>query len=614
MAKEDATEQIKEFLRQLIKYRFWISIGFAALFALIAYFLGSGPVNASANKERDNIIKVEKGVKAYQVPSKPTEKYKPIVDEKTQIVEKDVTKAWRELYNRQAPLLNWPGSVQERFRKWGRKWPEDEDKGRVRVAIVDYIYAYPAYVDLVYKTVDPFDYETGKGVVAAPPKEVLLQPAQFTIESMPSLGKVWAAQERLWIQRTVLDVIRQVNKKATSWDNAIVRQVDQLVVANQAAQDQKSMANGETLTKAPDILAPGQQSEEEAAAAATSGGGGTASGGMAGGGMGGRAMMESMMAGRRGMTGMGGGGTVAAGDDSIYFIDQGKSKILPISITVLIDQDHVQDLLVELENSPMSIQVMDFELEKPSSRVTKPEKGEQPGGMSGMGMGSMSMMMGMGRMRGMMGGQMGFGGMASQMRNQMGMQMGSMMARGGMERMMGGRGGMGMPGMGGMGTGREERKKVDTSNVNRKEEREKTAKELEERRGPVVLDPYFNIVQLTVYGQARFFEAPPVEPPAEPSLGEAPASPGATDTAGAATKTAPPAAEKAAPPAAEKAAPPAVEKKGAPAPAGADEKAAKAQPGQAPAPSKPAAEGKPAAPPAPTDAAKPATKAEPAKN
>ena len=57
-----------------------------------------------------------------------------------------------------------------------------------------------------------------------------------------------------------------------------------------------------------------------------------------------------------------------AGNDQQY-------KILPVQMTVLIDQDHVQDLLVELENSPMSIEVKDFELQRPTSRVTKPEKG-----------------------------------------------------------------------------------------------------------------------------------------------------------------------------------------------------------------------------------------------
>ena len=80
-------------------------------------------------------------------------------------------------------------------------------------------------------------------------------------------------------------------------------------------------------------------------------------------------------------------------------------------ITVLIDQDRVQDFLVELENSPMSIQVMDFELQRPTARVAKPEKGADASGRCGMGM-----MGGHGRrMRGMG----AYGGMASMMQNQM---------------------------------------------------------------------------------------------------------------------------------------------------------------------------------------------------
>ena len=48
-------DQLKEFLRQCIKYRFWISLGVAALFAIIAYFLGSRPVQAEAEKETNTI-------------------------------------------------------------------------------------------------------------------------------------------------------------------------------------------------------------------------------------------------------------------------------------------------------------------------------------------------------------------------------------------------------------------------------------------------------------------------------------------------------------------------------------------------------------------------------
>ena len=103
--------------------------------------------------------------------------------------------------------------------------------------------------------------------------------------------------------------------------------------------------------------------------------------------------------------------------DSVFYVKSGNDsqyKILPVLLTVLIDQDRIQDLLIELENSPMSIQVMDFELARPSSKVVKPEKGTTPYG-------------------GMMGGMMGG----------MGSMMSSMMARGGMGRGMSGFGGRG---------------------------------------------------------------------------------------------------------------------------------------------------------------------------
>jgi hypothetical protein len=497
----DANEQVKEILRQLIKHRFWIAVGFASLFAVIAYFMGSGPVQAKAKEEIGKITNAEKGVKAYNSTAKPTGDYKPIVEEKTVILGKDVNKAWKELYDRQKDLLTWPEISRDSIAKWGREYPKDVDNGRVQIAIVNYIEAYPAYVDMVYKTFNPFDYETGKGVVAAPPKEVLLRPAPFAVEGtkLPTLGKIWAAQERLWVQRTMLDVIRKVNKDAKDWDAAILKEITVLEVGNSTAQDQRSLAKGEALTEAPDVLSP----EQEAAAAASA----TDSGGGGGGGGGQMASRMAMMGGMMG----GGAGPAAKADNSIYYItpadDKGQYKILPVMMTVLVEQDRVQDLLVEMENSPMSIQVKDLELERPSSQVKKPEKGDSNAGMG--------MMMGMGMMRGR------FGGMASQMNEQMMRMSGSQM---GMRGMMAGqaaqRGGMGM-GMGMMGPATPERKGVDVRNVDREAERKKKEKELEERKGPSLFDPYFNIVQVTVYGQARFYNHPPAE-----AEGETPQSPG----------------------------------------------------------------------------------------
>ena len=506
---DQALEQIKEFLRQCIKYRFWISLGVAALFAIIAYFLGSSPIQAKVDQQTKAITAAANDVKQYAQPGIPNHQYKPIVDEKTGVLTKDVNSAWKQLYSRQAPLLTWPETVQERFRQWGRKWPETVAEGAVEVAKYDYIQAYPEYVDRVYSVCNPFNYETGAGVVAAPPKEVLLRPSVFDPTKLPDLGKIWAGQERLWTQRTVLEVVAQVNKQAKDWDSAIIKQINLLEVGNQVAQDQQSIAKGEQLEESEAIKAPGQEAEEEKAAAG--GGMGMSSGSGSG------AMMQSMMGGmaRRGMggqMGMGSAGAVAGATENVFYVkpasDKGQYKILPIMLSVLIDQDRVQNLLVELENSPMSIQVMDFELQRPSSRVVKPEKGTMA---SFAGYGD-SMMGGM--MRGRMGGMgmmAGYGGMMASYGSMMS-QMGGGYGRGGMM------GGMGM--FMGRGQAAPARKGTDKRATNRGDVREKETKAVETAKGPSFFDPYFDIVEVKVYGQARFYNPPPADAEVLPSLGE----------------------------------------------------------------------------------------------
>jgi hypothetical protein len=581
MANQDAAEQVKEVLRQIIKYRFWISISVAALLAVGAYFVGRTPVRVAYDKEKKAIETAEKEVKKYGSPNIPTPAYEPIIKEKTEIVAKDVNVAWRTLYNRQAPLLTWPDTVQERFQKWGRAWPTDIDPARVLMAIDEYVIAYPSYVDLVYSVFHPFNYETGEGIVAAPPKEVLLRPTPFQSDvTTYDMGKVWASQERLWVQRTVLEVVAQVNKNAKNWDTAIVRQIDALEVANPIAQDQRSLAKGETLTESPKILAPGQEAAEEAAASE-----GPAGGGM----MGRRGGREGGMPGMGGGM-MGGGAAVGAGsqyDENVRYIappnEQNQYKNLPIMMSILIDQDHIQNFLVELENSPMSISVKDIDLQRPSSRVVKPEKGSQLA--SGMGMMGMGMM---GREGGMFGRGMAMGGMGGGREGMVGF--GGMAGRGMMGGMMGREGMMGGRGMG-MGAATPKRSGTDNRGVDAKDKRKKVDEALENAKVASNFDPYFDIVQLTIFGQARFFSAPPAEeaPPettpespadAEPKAAAAPAGAAASAPAGAAGSA--PVGAAAAAPAKTEAAPAAAKPAAAPA---------------TPAPAKPAAPA-PAAPPA----------------
>ncbi|APW63465.1 hypothetical protein [Paludisphaera borealis] len=501
-------DQLKEFLRQVVKYRFWISVVTATLFAGGAYVLGSGPIQKKTTDETTKITSAAKEVQQYASPTVPTPAYKPIVEEKTVVLTKDVDTAWKELYDRQAPLLTWPEPVAERFKKWGRQWPTEAADGAVQIAIIDYTEAYQKYVDEVFKTFHPFDYDTGEGIVASPPSAVLLRSSVFDLNKQaPKLGEVWASQERLWAQRTVLEVVANVNRNATDWDSARLKEIKVLEVGNASAQDQRSIAKGDELTAPEAIKAPNEPEEEEVPAGGMGGGSMMAMASMMGGGMGGR-----------------GAGASQGPEDVMFLTPEGGAtqyKILPIMMTVLIDQDHVQDLLVELENSPMAIEVMDFELRRPESRVVKPEKGVAPMGYSGGMMGGMmGSMMGRGGMRS---GPMGYGGMSS--------MMSSMMARGG--GMRGGPGGDSMGGMSSMmssmmggagGAAVAEKKGTDQRSVDRAKERQEAEKAIESIKGTSLFDPYFNILELTVYGRARFYNQPPadIEAPASPGDADAP--------------------------------------------------------------------------------------------
>jgi hypothetical protein len=327
----------------------------------------------------------------------------------------------------------------------------------------------------------------------------------------------------------------------------VIRQILLLEVGNPTAQDQRSIAKNETLEEAPSIHAPGEETTEEGTGGGGGGGGGVSvsmgGGKMSGMGMGGMGSkgggMGSMMGGGGMGMGMGGGGLGAQASENVFYVkaeaDKGQYKILPVVMTVLIDQDHVQDFLVELENSPMSIQVMDFELLRPSTRVAKPEKGVGPAGGFG---GEMSMMMGDSQMQAQRvmqqmggGGSSAYGGMASMMQNEMAQRM----------RGMGGMSGMGA--MAGAGA-QPKRTGKDVRNVKRSNVRDAQKKAVEQAKGPSFFDPYFDIVQVTVYGQARFFKPPPAEAATEPSPGETVAAPAAAGSPG---SPAGPAAAKGAP-------------------------------------------------------------------
>ncbi len=479
-------DQVKEFLRQCVKYRFWIAFGVSMILPMIGFFVGSGAITEAKTKREGEIKSAKGDIGKFTTPGLPNAQYKPEVDKKTEVLTKDVDDTWRKLYALQEPLLKWPELVEAKFRAWGRKWPENVDRGQVQQAIVDYSIAYPDFVARVYQIFKPWNPEDGTGIVLAPDQASLLRPAPFTAENPPDMGKLWAEQERIWVTSALLDVVAKVNDgvKAKDWDTAIIKQIVSMDVGTATSEDQKSLAKGVLLEPAPPITPEGGAAPPPAAAAPP---GSPSSGDMSG------------------MQGGGMGGVASKGEGVFYLAGQAGQKvpytILPIKMTVLLDQARLPDFLVGLENSPMAIQVMETEFAKPATPVTKPVYGETTGMGMGMGMGASgpmsSAMMSSGMMRPP--------GGASAPGGPRGMSSGDMMS------MMGGGGRSGPPAAVAKGT--------DLRGVDKAAERKKKQKEAAKGKSAPKknVDQYFNIIEVTVYGQARFYNTPPAPPAAEPS-------------------------------------------------------------------------------------------------
>ena len=257
--------------------------------------------------------------------------------------------------------------------------------------------------------------------------------AQFKMERVPSTLRIRVAQEDLWIYEALLRVVAHTNAGATGNFNAAVKRIDFLGVGASAgglSQGGSQFSRGGGMGGGVDgMMGDMGMAEME----------------MAGGAMGGEGM-DAMGMGGMGMGGMGAGGNAGKSANTERskllagrFVDlAGKPldadashpyaefKMMPVRLSVVVEQDKISNLLVNCANSTMPIDVRRVSLGKQSGSSASFNTGRGMGGtgMGGMGMGGMGMEdAGMGAM-GMGMGDPGMGGM-----------------------------GMGDPGMGGMGMG-----------------------------------------------------------------------------------------------------------------------------------------------------------------
>ena len=201
--------------------------------------------------------------------------------------------------------------------------------------------------------------------------------------------------------------------------------------------------------------------------------------------------------------------------------------VVPVALTVYVEQDRIPDLLVELRNSPMSIRVLDFEMITPLVPVKKPRKGADESAFAGAmlsGRGRSAMSGGLMGDETMMpaGGGGGGGGPQMTMANMNGASdaYSAAMKAGGNRSAMQQAAGKGKA-KAKARAGGEDVKAESIANLRKNRKGSDKGKDQEkaddEDAESSISNPYFNVVEVKIRGQARFYLPPPKSATPEPT-------------------------------------------------------------------------------------------------
>jgi len=462
-------------LQPLIRHHYWICFGFALIFTLTGWFLASGSLS-EAIAARETAVKGS-FTEAKSNADAPNARWVEAAKLKNEADGTSFKTASTQLRERQKSARQWPVKVAEKMK--GINF-QDQIKDQLTRELWASIYG--SEIEEMLKIVRPFQIETGEGLVVVDSNRITHRPYNAWTTRPPESKEIWDAQEDIWLLRSLLNSINNVNGNAERITEAPVREIYRLTLrggdrnatpaapgagaggmgamggmggmmetsgaASAGGGDGGLMGGGggASIGSYPgkdfegnagsDIL--GEEFGADTSAAAGGGGGGMM-GGMPGkGGMGSMGMSE-MAAGMGAGGGDAGGGAGGAATEEKRYVDEvaDSYKTRAFLLDVRVRDDKLPELLASLTDSDFPVEIVRVEIQTVSGSAAP------VGGGAGGGFGGSDDLAGGGGMPPGMGAGMG-------MAPGMGMGAGMGMGQGAGMPMMGG---AGMPGKGGPGGG-----------------------------------------------------------------------------------------------------------------------------------------------------------------
>lgn len=284
-------------------YRFWIIVGIVALLPIVSYFVDTRKLASNAQAQANNLKTIVTELDTAAKGSNPNEKWSEAVSVLKGELDSKVGVAHVDLYKKQVEFMTWPKAVKEAYVAAGEVDVNTRNK---------YQEVFRDQFNDLLRIIDPVD-QKGKGRVAVNPLVIWKFSKSWAEEGQdpPTVAEAWLAQEDIWLVRAILGVVARANKDSTEVKDSAVKQILDIQIGDAAADFtiKQSKSPKEQLTPRGD-----------APVAAT----GTAKGEL------------------REIKG------------SLY-------KQIPVSITMIVDQPRLREVLAEFGNSEIPMQVKQVE-------------------------------------------------------------------------------------------------------------------------------------------------------------------------------------------------------------------------------------------------------------
>ncbi|MEJ7596089.1 MAG: hypothetical protein WKF77_31650, partial [Planctomycetaceae bacterium] len=254
-----------EKLQPILKQRYWICFGLAMIFVFVGWWNASGDLTTKTDLRKKSVD--DSFNSAGNGKTDPNETWVAGGKKENELDSVAYKTASRQLWERQQAAREWPEQIRSEMQKIGYFAEINSKETRER-----WVSIYQTQIEDLLKIVQPFQHDTGEGLVLVDANRITRQPYNKWQIDYPSSNEIWSNQEDIWLLKALLTSISKTNESATRITESQVPEIRQL-----------TLRGGDRKTK------PGAKSGGMGASrmgAAGMGGGGMGGGGMGGGGMG----------------------------------------------------------------------------------------------------------------------------------------------------------------------------------------------------------------------------------------------------------------------------------------------------------------------------------------